>query len=142
MYKNTDVHYIWKSTSCLLFPNIRYSRRFIRRIAFGVIIISLFLFSMAMAFSNLGARMRVILCAYRGSPSGNLPHKVKNAVCALQINCNLLSFLLEKSCRNEQTINFLSYNFFSMGVDWKKNIARLNEVSAMLYKCTYCISTL
>ena len=31
----------------------------------------------------------------------------KNAVCALQINCKLLPFSLEKSCRNKQTINFL-----------------------------------
>ena len=34
--------------------------------------------------------------------------QLKNAVCALQINCKLPPFPLEKSCWNEQTINSLS----------------------------------
>ena len=32
----------------------------------------------------------------------------KNAVCALLIDCKLLSFPMVKSCRNEQTVNSLS----------------------------------
>ena len=40
---------------------------------------------------------------------GFLPHKLKNAVCALQITCKLLPFPLEKSCKNKQTSYSLPY---------------------------------
>ena len=35
-------------------------------------------------------------------------YEKKNVVCVLQINCKPLTFPLEKSCRNEQTINSFS----------------------------------
>ena len=77
----------------------------------------------------------------------------KNAVCALQINCKLLSFPL----RNPAEISWQSILFqtfkqyllyqthvnttFQHGVDWSE-IVGLMEVSCMLYKCTYCLFTL
>ena len=42
------------------------------------------------------------------TPSCACPIQSKNAVCALQITYKLFNFPLEKSCRNEQTINSLS----------------------------------
>ena len=51
----------------------------------------------------------------------NLTHNVllyaapqsKNTACALQINCKLLPFPLEKSCRNEQMINSRISQYFA-----------------------------
>ena len=78
----------------------------------------------------------------------NSPPQCKNAVCALQINCKLFPFPLEKSCRNEQTSNSLPYliyqtclNKCGMGVDWSE-IVFLMKVSSILLKCTFCIFTL
>ena len=77
----------------------------------------------------------------------------KNAVSALYINCKLLPFPSKKSCWNEQTINsllvlmavYIVSNMckciFSIGVDIRE-IVRLMEVYAMLYKCTYWVLTL
>ena len=76
----------------------------------------------------------------------------KNAVCASQTNCKLLTFPLEKSCRNEQTVIFFhnkgsiyyikhgQIQLFDMRVGWSENIC-LMEVSVMIYKCTYYVFT-
>ncbi len=41
--------------------------------------------------------------------TSGLPHKVKTYTCAFQITCALLSFTLENSWKNYQTINALQY---------------------------------
>ncbi len=81
----------------------------------------------------------------------------QNAVCAFQITFKLLSFTLEDSWRNEQSMHFkrtkgtskssiyhvkhMSIQPFTMGVNWPEFVC-LMAVSIMCDICTYCVFTL
>ena len=49
-----------------------------------------------------------VIWSYGENDPGESAPQSKNAVCALLIDCKLLPFPLEKSSRNEQTINSFS----------------------------------
>ena len=57
------------------------------------------------AFGTVFVSFHLILTSYLYITA---PQRKKNTVRAMQINCNLLLFLLEECCRYEQTTNSLS----------------------------------
>ncbi len=71
----------------------------------------------------------------------------KNAVSAFQISCKLLSFTLEDSLKNQQTIisedsiyhiKYMYIHHFTTTLDGPE-IWCLMEVSTMFYICRYCV---